>query len=863
MKLVFVAFASILCASAARAGDEALLPLRSLPTSYSPGVTAVDLDGNGRKELVCLSSGGEADPPTMTVLSLGTHGDVLSQSSPVTSFLGNTAVADFDGDGREDLAIAGDNASVHVFRGGADGLPTLWQTVPVGASALGIESADFDGDTWPDLLVSEQNASSTKPFRLLRNLGGTGFQVQTAVSGSGMEPRQMALADLNADGKLDVLACELGPERVRVLLAQPSGTTFTTLGTHPTVDKPGAVEALDLTADGLPDMAVSLAMGQPFMTTGVSCRAGAGGGNFGAEQYTPIYQSTGSLGAMDIDGDADLDLVLGSIDNWTWSVTNVGALPLPAAKPIRSLSDAAGVLVSDLNGDGFRDLVALPAAGSTLALLFGSAQGLHRPITTPLASLPLTLHAADLTGDGKSDLLSLGGTYAGTWLSVADGHGDGSFGAPLTTNLPNLFWAQISALGLCTDDALPDVVVVGENVSGTQQLRLLVNRGLGNTFGPGGLIGLGAKPTAGPIVVDLDGDGEVEICVPTLAGLVRIFHVGAGNSLVAAGSVPVPEFAFAPQTVDLPVAGDLDEDGFLDIAVGLQLQHKVFVLPGLPGGGLGAATILDAAPSGGATRNALVADLDEDGLQDVIGTGFAVPSVQWLGQAGMSFAAPQPLSDGAQSPAVADIDGDGHVDLVGIAIIAGDHSSLRVLRGLGNGQFQPALKFATWADRVAVADFTSDGVPDVVTSGTVFGPQGYPPDAEDACLYVSRPYTQFDDVGYALGGNLGEPEFFAWGWLKPGKPVTFSVARAKPLAPAALFAGLSQAMLPFKGGTLVPSIDVLLPMFVTDSKGRIELGLPWPAGVPSGIELTLQWWFADATGPKGFTASNALSASTP
>jgi hypothetical protein len=60
---------------------------------------------------------------------------------------------------------------------------------------------------------------------------------------------------------------------------------------------------------------------------------------------------------------------------------------------------------------------------------------------------------------------------------------------------------------------------------------------------------------------------------------------------------------------------------------------------------------------------------------------------------------------------------------------------------------------------------------------------------------------------------LGEPLFLAWGWLVPGQAATLAVARAKPLAPAALFAGTSQGYLPFKGGTLVPSIDLLLPVF--------------------------------------------------
>jgi hypothetical protein len=138
-----------------------------------------------------------------------------------------------------------------------------------------------------------------------------------------------------------------------------------------------------------------------------------------------------------------------------------------------------------------------------------------------------------------------------------------------------------------------------------------------------------------------------------------------------------------------------------------------------------------------------------------------------------------------------------------------------------------------------------------------------PSDGLDQVSVYAAAYTQFDDPAFALAGSHGDPEFLAWGWLKPGQTATLSVARAKPLAQAALFVGLSQALLPFKGGTMVPSIDLLLPAFVTDSKGQLELDLLWPASVPSGLSFSMQWWFADASGPSGFTASNALTATTP
>ena len=74
---------------------------------------------------------------------------------------------------------------------------------------------------------------------------------------------------------------------------------------------------------------------------------------------------------------------------------------------------------------------------------------------------------------------------------------------------------------------------------------------------------------------------------------------------------------------------------------------------------------------------------------------------------------------------------------------------------------------------------------------------------------------------------------------------------------ATLVAGLSALQAPFKGGTLVPAPDVLLPL-ATDAAGALGLPFTWPQGVPAGIELYVQFWVQDASASHGLAASNAL-----
>jgi hypothetical protein len=113
-------------------------------------------------------------------------------------------------------------------------------------------------------------------------------------------------------------------------------------------------------------------------------------------------------------------------------------------------------------------------------------------------------------------------------------------------------------------------------------------------------------------------------------------------------------------------------------------------------------------------------------------------------------------------------------------------------------------------------------------------------------------------LGGALAGSAGTPALAGEGILQPGKAFRLELAQAAAAAPVALVVGLSAANLPFKGGVLVPSIDRLISGLVTNGSGQLTLASTWPAGFPVGFEVLVQAWIADAGGPEGFAASNAV-----
>ncbi|MHC5209169.1 MAG: hypothetical protein ACYTG2_00445 [Planctomycetota bacterium] len=121
------------------------------------------------------------------------------------------------------------------------------------------------------------------------------------------------------------------------------------------------------------------------------------------------------------------------------------------------------------------------------------------------------------------------------------------------------------------------------------------------------------------------------------------------------------------------------------------------------------------------------------------------------------------------------------------------------------------------------------------------------------------------DLGFALAGTFGEPTLTGDGPLLPASATLLTLENAEPDAVAYLVVSLVAILEPFKGGVLVPGPDPPGTLFilVTDPLGELHLASPWPGGIPPGTSFFFQVWIEDLGGPVGFSASNALLASTP
>lgn len=121
----------------------------------------------------------------------------------------------------------------------------------------------------------------------------------------------------------------------------------------------------------------------------------------------------------------------------------------------------------------------------------------------------------------------------------------------------------------------------------------------------------------------------------------------------------------------------------------------------------------------------------------------------------------------------------------------------------------------------------------------------------------------WDNLGFGLAGTNGEGNLVGTGDLTGGSSNSLDLTNAVPSSTAFLFLGTTAGNVPFKGGTLVPIPILFTLQFPTDAEGALSVPFVWPAGVPSGSLLYFHYWYANAGGPAGVAASNAVEATTP
>jgi FG-GAP-like repeat len=335
------------------------------------------------------------------------------------------ALADFNGDGKVDIAVAdyghpsaGDDGGVSILLGNGDGSFQAAVSSRAGKNPIAIAAADFDNDGKPDLLLTlfgdrPQNGSGSVEI-LFGN--GDGTFTRTVTFSAGTEPFPLTVGDFNGEGKPDFAVTNFN-SGVYIFLGKGDGS-FQQSGPIAAGDGPAAVAVGDFNGDGRMDLAVPDGHDPVTLDHGkVSILLGNGDGTFGNSQDYPIGLLPTSVALGDVNGDGKTDLVISSFFSafgLESSLVNVlfgnGDGTFAPAKEVTTGRSTSGsvfplsVAIADFDSDGKPDLAEVFGLGVAVMPGNGDASFQVKLMFQP-GDLPFQLAVRDLDGDGKPDIV--------------------------------------------------------------------------------------------------------------------------------------------------------------------------------------------------------------------------------------------------------------------------------------------------------------------------------------------------------------------------------------------------------------------------------------------------------------------------
>jgi hypothetical protein len=334
------------------------------------------------------------------------------------------AAADVNGDGKLDLIFSPDPTIGQIYLGNGDGtfsgansygvsLPVAFFIEPPFAGGLAV--ADFNLDGKLDVAVDDGI--------LLGNGDGTFQGVPLGVSTHGAAPPQQISGKFEKNGAIDV--AQINGSQLLILHNNGAGV-LTLLNTYTLQQQETAVAIVtaDFNGDGNLDLAV--VQQNSSASWGYSVLLGNGDGSFQAPVFYPqnvlSNPAAGSIQiyAADLNNDHKADLAVTGVGNQSLAVLlGNGDGTFAAAAYYYDGGGGAAALIADFNGDGNLDVAI--ATNTATGFLYGNGDGTFQVLTLP-ASLNFfeAAFTADFNNDGKPDLLSFGN-------QVALGNGDGTF----------------------------------------------------------------------------------------------------------------------------------------------------------------------------------------------------------------------------------------------------------------------------------------------------------------------------------------------------------------------------------------------------------------------------------------------------
>ncbi len=719
----------------------------------------------------------------------------------------------------------------------------------------GMAVGDVNSDGYPDVVVlsfvAAPGGDPVSPMYAFTFLGqGDGTFPSTSVipnrtqlftPNGGLDLGTAALADMNGDGKLDLVAAivntndsttSVSAQYIGISLGDGTGNFAGFPADSANVEVPAPwtsaqqIQVLDLNHDGKPDVLWSDSANTVYTSLG----------NGDGTLQVPIPAVDAVAGASSLTtGDFNQD-GLPDVAVFTNGLTAIYAgmgdgtfAAAPLAQYPNELAGLEPTVAQDFDGDGVVDLIAVRPFFNQLAFLKGSGNGTFQsesvilpsnttpggPLATEPAANITVLTTGKWTSNGYPGVLAEEDTDTTYYfdLGLADGHGGLAFTRALSAS-------QVAAHGI---DAI-EPIAADFNGDGLQDVVWTTNSGIaiGLSKGDGTFSGIVATkfPTAFQCslsfadTADLNGDGKTDLVIAYNGDTACNF---SGTAVLPSGFFILLGDGTGHFTTTFQAAGEhiykvkiasLKNDGVMDIVLDDEgpVNPAVYaIVPTSPGVYNGSPTTL--WQPGSQLADILVQDLNGDGIPDLTLLQVGLPInndrrsgvLTLFGKGDGTFGTPQFDYEGITGTSIqaTDFNQDGMPDLA-VSFGAGGGFAVHgvgVFTNVGKGAFAPPMvlpaplnvvqPYGTLVanNQVFTGDFNADGAPDVLLANG----SGYVP----GVLYLNQGGTFLE----LAAGTSSVPQY---------SPVTFNVV-AKGVGSTAPTGSISF----YANGTLLGSAAIL------------------------------------------------------
>jgi hypothetical protein len=590
-------------------------------------------------------------------------------------------------------------------------------------------TGDMNGDGHMDLITG----SAGHPIRLYLNNGTespySGVTGQDITSDNFMVS-DLALADLNYDGHLDIVAGNYGVKN-RIYLNNGTSNPFNGISGSDVNDYTSnteSIEIVDINNDGFPDLVE---------------------GNEGHENYlyinngtadpfndvTPVAITSDSdltqdIAAGDVNNDGYMDIVVANEASTNKLYLNNGTddpFNGVTAKNITSDShDTESIVLKDMNGDGYLDVV----CGNTNQV---NTVYLHNQSADPFNGVSATtitsdtnptkvIAAYDMDNDGDFDIIE-GNSLQINYLYLNNGTSDPFNNITRTAISTDTHDTRELAIADMDNDGDLDIITGNNNFpSGGEINSLYLNQSTTNPFA--NIIGKEITDTQSTftdvVVADMNDDAYSDIIVSNSHSHNLIYiHNGTSDPFNGVTGTYITYDSYSSTTI---AVSDIDGDGYTDVIFGNQDQPNRYYLNNGTADPFSGITGVNISNETYDTRTIAIADVNGDALPDVISGNYNEfnrisfhngSSDPYLLSTRVSLTH---LQEATRAIVIEDIDLDGDMD-----VIVGNFGQVNRIH-LNNGTDDPfygesSLLIGSNTDdttSLAVADIDNDGDMDVI-----------------------------------------------------------------------------------------------------------------------------------------------------